>query len=228
MILSNNLDLVRDQVRPWRWRTSCWVSPRQDGKGGPMTRRPQAATIALAAALAALGYGCRGSEPPVVASGTVPPSTTAGSPSDDPATSAAPDPWTWEAAVAQVEEVRGSAGAVETPAELRHYDDRRRFLALQMADSREEDYTLPHDQAELAEMIQRGEPVGVSALGSSHILYDVGTDAREDPLAHYDVESGKDIPLFPSAEAYAAEDARLAEATGAAERERRALLASFY
>ena len=124
-----------------------------------------------------------------------------------------------------MEEVRGSAGRITTPAELHHYDDRRRFLAVQMADSREASYDLPHDVADLAQMIQRGQLVGLRALGDDHILYDVGTDAREDPLAHYDLESGKDIPLFPSMEAYEAEDARLAASNDRAKRE---LLAAYY
>ncbi len=130
------------------------------------------------------------------------------------------------AAIARVEEVRGSAGRITTPEELRHHSDRRRFLAVQMADSRERRYDLPHDVAALAQMIQRGELVGLRALGERHILYDVGTDAREDPLAHYDLESGKDVPLFPSMEAYAEEDARLAAAN--ADRAKRDALAAWY
>jgi hypothetical protein len=88
-----------------------------------------------------------------------------------------------------------------------------------MADSEEEKYNLPHDIAELAEMIQRGQLVGLRALADTYILYDVGTDAREDPLAHFDLETNKDIPLFPSAEAYEAEDARLQAAGDKAKRE---------
>ena len=94
-----------------------------------------------------------------------------------------------------------------------------------MADSQEESYDLPHDVADLAQMIQSGQLVGLRALGDHHILYDVGTDAREDPLAHYDLESGKDVPLFPSTAAYEAEDARLAAAGDKAKRE---ALASWY
>jgi hypothetical protein len=116
-------------------------------------------------------------------------------------------------------------GRIEIPAELRHYDDRRRFLAVQMADSREERYDLPHDVAALAQMIQRGELVGLRALGDEYILYDVGTDAREDPLAHFDLETGKDVALFADMAAYEAEDARLAAANDHAKRD---LLASYY
>jgi hypothetical protein len=151
-----------------------------------------------------------------------------------PATLAAADLGAWNDAIARVEERRGSAGAIVVPDELKHYEDRRRFLAVQMADSRREDYDLPHDQADLALMIQRGEMAEMSPLGPDHILYEIGTDAREDPLAHYDAASGKDVPLFPSMEAYEAEDARLeALAAGkgraaAQARDRREFLASFY
>jgi hypothetical protein len=94
-----------------------------------------------------------------------------------------------------------------------------------MADSQEKRYELPHDVAALAQMIRRGELVGLRALGERHILYDVGTDAREDPLAHYDLETGKDVPLFPTMEAYEVEDARLAAAGDRAKRE---ALAAWY
>jgi hypothetical protein len=150
------------------------------------------------------------------------------------ASATAPPPGTWEAAIAQVEEVRGSAGRVEVPDELRHYEDQRRFLAVQMADSQDRQYRLPDDDADLAEMIQRGEVVEMPPLGDHYVLYDLGTDVRNDPLVHYDPESGKDVPLFPSLAEYEAEDARLAQAaagTGKAAakaRERKELLAFYY
>jgi hypothetical protein len=179
---------------------------------------------AAAVFLAALAATCRPADPPSAAPAAPVPAELAASASPT-APVATPDPFSWAAAIARVEEVRGSAGRITTPPELQHYDDRRRFLAVQMADSQEESYDLPHDHAELAEMIARGEVVGLPALGEDHILYDVGTDAREDPLAHYDVASGKDIPLFADAAAYEAEDARLAAAGDKAKRE---LLASWY
>jgi len=169
-------------------------------------------------------FSCRPAEPPAPAPpGPAPAATTAAAPESSP--SAAPDQFSLAAAIARVEEVRGSAGRITTPAELLHYDDRRRFLAVQMADAQEESYDLPHDHAELAEMIRTGELVSLRALGEDHILYDVGTDAREDPLAHYDLESGKDVPLFADAAAYEAEDARLA---AAGDKARREALAAWY
>jgi hypothetical protein len=155
-------------------------------------------------------------------------------PEATPEPSQPPDPFTWAAAVARVEERRGAAERLQTPSELMHAQDRRRFLAVQMADSREESYELPHDQAELAEMVARGELVELKALGQDHLLYDVGTSLREDPLAHYDVKSGKDVPLFADMESWLAEDERLAaEAAGkgsaaARARERLEFLNGFY
>jgi uncharacterized protein DUF5715 len=150
------------------------------------------------------------------------------------ASASVPPPGTWEAAIAQVEEVRGSAGRVSVPDELKHYEDQRRFLAVQMADSQHRAYRLPDDDAELADMIQRGEVVELPSLGDHYVLYDLGTDVRDDPLVHYDPASGKDVTLFPSLAEYEAEDARLAQASArtgkaaAKARERRELLGSYY
>src|SRR5688572_10485597 len=131
-------------------------------------------------------------------------------PAPSPEVTVPPDPVTWATEVGRVEEARGSNERLSTPAELMHYQDRRRFLAMQMADTREEEYDLPHDQAELAQMIMRGELVEVKALGEHHLLYDVGTSLREDPFTHYDEGSGKDVPLYPDMQAWLAEDQRLA------------------
>ncbi|HEY2946700.1 MAG TPA: DUF5715 family protein [Vicinamibacteria bacterium] len=130
--------------------------------------------------------------------------------------------------------MRGSEGKIDIPPELQHYEDRRRFLALQMADSKEENFDLPHDQGELVEMIQRHELVEIPALGDDYILYDIGTATREDPLSHYDAATNKDVKLFPDFDAYSAYDAQLAEEetrpgkTGAKARAERELLSSFY
>jgi hypothetical protein len=143
-------------------------------------------------------------------------------------------PETWATALERVEELRGSAGRIDIPPELQHYEDRRRFLALQMADSREENFDLPHDAGELVEMVQKGELVEMPALGDDYILYDVGTASREDPLAHYDQATNKDVKLFPDFDAYSTYDAQLAEdekrpgKTGAKARAERELLSSFY
>jgi hypothetical protein len=179
--------------------------------------------IALIAAAGSTAVSCGNAEKAAEA----PPASVAdaGTTSQAPAAAATPDPFSWAAAIAHVEEVRGSAGRITVPDELRHHSERRRFLAVQMADSQDKRYQLPHDVAALAQMIRGGELVGLRALGERHILYDVGTDAREDPLAHYDLETGKDVPLFPTMEAYEVEDARLAAAGDRAKRE---ALAAWY
>lgn len=122
-----------------------------------------------------------------------------------PATDATDAP-TWRAAARKVEEPRGEpmgrAASVRIPAELRHYGDTRRFLAVQVAGWREQGYPLPHDDAELAEMIQRGELVAVPVLGEDYILYGVGANASDDPLFHYEVETGRHIPLFARYDIY--------------------------
>lgn len=188
----------------------------------------------------ACGRSDRGAVP---ASGTAPPPAAESHP-PSPAGSASPaeavrqgpppDAWALQAAIARVEEERGGgSGPVQVPEELRHATDRRRFLAVQMADSLDEQYRRPHDQAELALMIERGEMVELAPLTEDYVLYEVGEDAGEDPLAHYDAESGKDVPLFGSMEEYEQADTRLAvEAAGmgrpareaAARRERMARL----
>ena len=203
---------------------------------GPHPTRPPRKTlsvllVALLAALAGLwiqrSRGPAGDKIAAVA-------TPAPVPSVAPTPSLPPDPYTWATAVARVEERRGSPEKLDTPGELMHHQDRRRFLAVQMADTREEDYALPHDQAELAQMVGRGELVEVKALGDDHLLYDVGTSLREDPLTHYDVASGKDVPLFADMESWLAEDERLAAlgegkgSEGAKARERLEFLAEFY
>jgi len=182
------------------------------------------ATLPLAVA------GCRQEPAPVEEKQDV---SATPSPTPEPrATPVAPE--TWAAAIEKVEEVRGSAGKIEVPSELQHYDDRRRFLALQMADSKEEGFDVPHDQGELVEMVQKGELVEVPALGDDYILYDVGTATREDPLTHYDAATNKDVKLFPDFQAYSEYDAQLeqdakrAGKTGAKARAERELLSSFY
>src|SRR5436190_7775146 len=182
--------------------------------------------VCFAGALPLALAGCRQEPPPVEQK-----QDTVATPAPTPQPRATPvPPETWAAALEKVEEVRGSAGKIDVPPELKHYDDHRRFLALQMADSKEENFDLPHDQGELVEMVQNGELVEMPALGDDYILYDVGTATREDPLTHYDAVSNKDVKLFPDFEAYSAYDAQLEEAethpgkTGAKARDERELL----
>ncbi len=107
---------------------------------------------------------------------------------------------TWTAAAAKVEEPRGEltgmAAAVSVPAELRHYAERRRFLAVQVAETQEQEVDLPHDEAALIQLIRAGQLVRMSVLGDNYILYGVGASATGEPFTHWDQRTHVRIPLF--------------------------------
>jgi hypothetical protein len=146
----------------------------------------------------------------------------------------------YDVAHARVEEDRGQpmglGARVIVPPELQHYSDRRRFLAVQMADAREEQYDLPQDDADLVAMRKAGKLVELSPLTEDYILYDIGTDASDDPMAAYDASAHKDVPLFASPALLEAEMGALAEVakespsrrTRVAAETRRQLLSSHY
>jgi uncharacterized protein DUF5715 len=171
-----------------------------------------------------------------------------------PAPEAAPPPHVppaqinrWKEAARRVEEDRGEpvgrAARVHIPIELRHYPDKRRFLAVQVAAWMEQDYPIPHDEAELALLIEKGDLVEMPPLGDHYILYGVGANATGDPLTHYDGASGAEIPLYARYDLYqdaaaemsariderkaaaAAASAQAAKVPAASARRRRALLA---
>lgn len=105
-------------------------------------------------------------------------------------------------AALRVEEDRGEPmgrqAKVEVPLQLKHYPDTRRFLSLQIAEWRKQELQTPHDFAELASLIKRGELIAVPALGKAYILYGVGLSATDGPFTHYDKESGESVPLIGS------------------------------
>ncbi len=112
----------------------------------------------------------------------------------------------WKEAAAKVEEDRGEPvgrkAEVQTPDELKHYSDRRRFLAVQVAETREQEIELPHDFAELIELIRNQNLVEMEPLGDDYILYGVGVNASDEPFTHFDRASGEEIPLFASDEEF--------------------------
>lgn len=107
---------------------------------------------------------------------------------------------TWMEMARKVEEPRGApvgrAAKVTIPTELRHYSDRKRFLAIQVAATREQEFETPHDYAELARMIARDQLVEIKPMGDEYLLYGVAGLANGDPFTHYDPKSGVDIPLY--------------------------------
>ncbi|MFL6216377.1 MAG: DUF5715 family protein [Blastocatellia bacterium] len=130
-----------------------------------------------------------------------------------PPTVEAPQIDPWKAAAHRVEEERGEPtgrkAQINTPAELQHYSDRRRFLAVQVAETREQHYDLPEDYADLAALIRKGELIEMPALGDNYILYGVGANASDDDFMHYDRATGENVPLFADDESFKREDARL-------------------
>src|SRR5262249_41179868 len=112
----------------------------------------------------------------------------------------------WKAAVAKVEQDRGEIvgkhATVQVPDELKHYVDRRRFLAVQTADSQEHVEDISSDFVQLARLIGRGEFVEMKPLGTDYILYGVGDAVTDAPFAHYDRSSRQEIPLVPTEEAF--------------------------
>ncbi len=69
---------------------------------------------------------------------------------------------------------------------------------MQIAEWRKHRLQTPHDFAELAGLIKKGELVEVPALGKAHILYGVGLSASDGQFTHYDKDSGDSVPLFGS------------------------------
>jgi hypothetical protein len=146
-----------------------------------------------------------------------PPSTSAPAvlPSEPPTPAALVPTGPYDFAHDRVQEDRGQAmglaARVVVPVELQHYSDRRRFLAVQMADTRQEQLELPQDDGDLAAMLRAGTLVELPPLGEDYILYDIGTDAVDSPMAAYDPDAHKDVPLFASAADLDAERGSLAD-----------------
>src|SRR5437868_746244 len=148
---------------------------------------PAAVSAAVCFAVLFLG-GCRGKSAPVLISTPVP----------------RPDPAELlKEAASKVEEDRnepiGRRASVEVPPELKHYADPRRFLAVQTAEWEVQKFELPHDFAELADQIIRGDLVELKPLGDDYILYGVGWKATEERLTHFDQVSGGSVPLMKDA-----------------------------
>ncbi|HVR70370.1 MAG TPA: DUF5715 family protein, partial [Vicinamibacteria bacterium] len=112
----------------------------------------------------------------------------------------APRVETWKDMARKVEEPRGEpvgrAAKVTVPSELRHYTDRKRFLAIQVAATREQDLDMPHDYADLVRLIERDQLVEIRPFGEEYLLYGVAGLADGDPFTHYDPKSGMEIPLY--------------------------------
>jgi hypothetical protein len=115
-----------------------------------------------------------------------------------PATASAAEINPWTAAVEKVKEDRGEPigkqAKIETPSQLRHYSDTRRFLATQVAEVEEHHVNTPQDFVELARMINSGELRQVKPASENYILLGVGGSADSGPFTRF--ENGKSIKLY--------------------------------
>jgi len=118
----------------------------------------------------------------------------------------------WTLAIEKVKEDRGEPvgkqAKVETPAQLKHYSDTRRFLATQVAEVKQHLVETPQDFVDLAGMISRGELVQLQPVSENYILFGVGGSADNQPFTRY--EDRKSINLYNQAGLQAEYD-RLAE-----------------
>jgi len=108
---------------------------------------------------------------------------------ESPGISAEPIADTWDQAVEKVKADRGEPAGVnarvETPPELKHYEERHWFLATQVAEVTKSELHTCQDYMDLAAMIQRGEMVTVPAFTDTYILFGIGQRADDDAFSRY-------------------------------------------
>ena len=103
----------------------------------------------------------------------------------------------WEQATARVKEERGEvAGAepLQIPPELRHYPERRWFLATQVAEVRKHNLVTSQDFLDLATKLKNGDLVGVPAVTDTYVLFGVGQIANDDVFARH--ENDRNVELY--------------------------------
>jgi hypothetical protein len=107
--------------------------------------------------------------------------------SSTPVPPRASDPDLWARSMEKIKEARGETGnvAIEIPAELRHYDERRWFLATQVAAVKKFNLQPVQDFVDLAAKIQRGEMVPLPAVTDSYILFGVGARVDGEAFTRY-------------------------------------------
>ena len=101
----------------------------------------------------------------------------------------------WARSLDKIKENRGDAGnvAMEIPDELRHYDERRWFLAAQVAEVKKLGLQPVQDFVDLAAMIRRGEMVPLPAVTETYILYGVGARVDGDAFTRHIADQNLDL-----------------------------------
>jgi hypothetical protein len=112
------------------------------------------------------------------------------------------DPDAWAKAVEKVKEDRvvtaDGQAMIEVPPQLRHYEDRRWFLATQVAEVRKHNIQSCQDFVDLAAMIVRGELVTVPVVTESYVLFGVGAKADNGAFTRW--VDNHNIELYDDAE----------------------------
>ena len=88
--------------------------------------------------------------------------------------------------------------ALVIPTQLQHYEDRRWFLATQVAEVHKQNVQSCQDFIDLAAMIVRGELKTIPAATDTYILFGVGAKANDDAFTRY--QDNEDIPLYSEAQ----------------------------
>ncbi len=106
------------------------------------------------------------------------------------------NPNAWAEAVEKVKADRAGegAGAIEIPAELKHYSERHWFLASQVAEVAKHNLQNCQDYLDLASMIQRGDMVPVPGVTETYVLFGVG--AKTDDTVFTRWADDKSIELY--------------------------------
>ncbi len=130
-------------------------------------------------------------------------------------------------ALRKVKEERGEPvgyeASVEIPAELKHYSDRRRNLAIQSAETIEQNLRIPHDFAELARMVRDKQYIELKTVGENYVQYAVGGGVSTEPLTHFEKTLGKSVPLYNSQAEMQTALSAMSDSD-----ERKAVITSFY
>ncbi|MFN2494258.1 MAG: hypothetical protein ABR501_15390, partial [Pyrinomonadaceae bacterium] len=102
------------------------------------------------------------------------------------ATPKIPDAELWARAIEKVKEDRGaSTAAIEIPTQLRHYEDRKWFLATQVAEVEKFRVQSSQDFVDLAALLARGELIPLPAVTENYLLFGVGARADDKPLSRF-------------------------------------------
>ena len=107
----------------------------------------------------------------------------------------------WAEGIEKVKADRGAEAqkvALVVPTQLQHYEERRWFLATQVAEVHKQNVQTCQDFIDLAAMIVRGEFKTIPAATDSYILFGVGAKANDEAFTRY--QDDQNIPLYSEAQ----------------------------